>query len=135
MNKSAMDAIYVETTDTFRVSVVCQPILSNSDPGSGVFSFAYTITIENFGAEAAQLLERHWIIKSNELQIAEVVGPGVVGEQPVIQPGASYTYTSGAVIQDPAGSMEGSYTFRSNKGAFFDVSIPRFELLYPVVIH
>lgn len=135
MNKSLIDSIYSETTDNFKVSVVCQPILANSEPVRSVFSFAYTITIENLGSEPAQLLERHWIIKSNEAQIAEVVGPGVVGEQPLIEPGGSFTYTSGAVIQDPMGSMEGSYTFRSNTGRFFDVSIPRFELMFPIIIH
>lgn len=135
MSKNIIEPVYSEVTDNFKVSVVCEPLLANSEPNRGVFAFAYTITIENLGAEAAQLLERHWIIKSNEVQIAEVIGPGVVGEQPTIQPGSGFTYTSGAVIQDPMGSMQGTYTFRAVSGRFFEVGIPRFELFFPVMIH
>ncbi|MBX7138554.1 MAG: Co2+/Mg2+ efflux protein ApaG [Oligoflexia bacterium] len=122
-------------TENVRVSASCQPLLANSEPARSHFAFSYTIRIENLGEETAQLLERHWIIRSNGQQIAEVVGPGVVGEQPVLEPGAMFEYSSGAVIQDPLGSMEGSYTFRAASGRFFQVAIPRFELLYPIVIH
>ena len=61
--------------------------------------------------------------------------PGVVGKQPRLEPGQSFTYTSGAVIHDPYGAMQGTYTFRSDHGAYFEVGIPRFDLLYPVIIH
>ena len=133
--KQIAEAIYSEVTENIRVSVVSEPIIVNSDPLRNVFAFSYTVTIENIGRETAQLLERHWIIKSNGTQIAEVVGPGVVGEQPVLEPGSSFQYASGAVIQDPIGSMEGAYTFRAESGRFFNVLIPRFELLFPIVVH
>jgi ApaG protein len=59
----------------------------------------------------------------------------VVGEQPVLEAGQVFEYTSGAVIQDPIGAMEGTYTFRGHDGKFFEVQIPKFELMYPVVVH
>ena len=124
-----------EVTQNIRVSVVSEPIMDNSDPTNDMYAFAYTIHIENLGPTTAQLLERHWIVKSNGIQIAEVVGPGGVGEQPTLSTGDSFEYTSGTVIHDPIGTMEGSYTFRSEQGQFFSVSIPRFELLYPLIIH
>jgi len=127
--------VYCEITENIKVSVVTEPVFESSDALRNIYAFSYTITIENLGTDAAQLIERHWIIKSNDVQIAEVVGPGVVGEQPIIGPSGLFRYTSGAVIQDPVGSMEGTYTFRSVKGRFFDVMIPRFDLVFPIVIH
>lgn len=126
---------YVATTREIRVSVVPTFLEENSNISNDVYSFAYQITIENLGKETVQLLERHWTIFSNDQQIAEVVGPGVVGLQPVIEGGKRFEYTSGAVIHDTMGYMEGSYTFRGEGGQFFQVSIPRFELIYPMVIH
>jgi len=126
---------YSLITEKVRVSVKPAPLLEQCDPLKGSYVFSYTITIENLGEFPAQLLERHWVVHSAEKQFAEVVGPGVIGEQPVLQPGESFTYTSGAVIEDPYGSMQGSYTFRREDGLFFEVQIPRFELLYPMVVH
>ena len=100
-----------------------------------MFAFGYTIRIENLGSDAVQLLERHWKVMSAEVQIAEVVGPGVVGEQPVIEAGQTFEYRSGTVLNDPIGWMEGSYTFRATGGSFFQVRIPRFDLFYPMVLH
>ncbi|MCB0310741.1 MAG: ApaG domain, partial [Bdellovibrionales bacterium] len=85
--KYCIQEVYSEITNDVRVSVSCEPLLANSDPARNVFAFSYTITIENLSPETVQLLERHWIIRSNEQQLAEVVGPGVVGEQPVLEPG------------------------------------------------
>ena len=126
---------YSEITNQIRVSVRPKAIKKDSDPVGGVYAFGYTVKIENLGSETVQLLERHWVVKSAEVQIAEVVGPGVVGEQPVLEAGQIFEYTSGAVLNDPFGCMEGSYTFRADGGNFFQVRIPRFELLYPVVFH
>ena len=126
---------YSQTTERIRITVKPEPIVENSDPDGGVYAFSYTITIENLGEESAQLLERHWIVMSGDLQIAEVVGSGVVGQLPIVDEGQSYEYTSGTVLQDPVGSMHGSYTFRSKSGRFFTVEIPKFELLFPVVVH
>lgn len=126
---------YSEVTRGIKVSVRPEHVEESSDPEAEVFSFSYTVRIENLSAETVQLLERHWIIMSNGVRIAEVVGPGVVGVQPILAPGERYQYTSSAVIQDPVGSMEGSYTFKSLTGKFFEVKIPTFDLVYPVVIH
>ncbi len=126
---------YSQITHNVRVSVVPEVLEEESLPTSSHYVFSYTVTIENLGAEPVQLLERHWLVMSAERQIAEVVGPGVVGVQPVLVPGDKFTYTSGTVIEDPFGSMEGSYTLRSESGKFFQVAIPRFELLYPLLLH
>lgn len=127
--------MYTQLTNRIRVSVMPGHLEQNSDPHNNVFAFSYTIHIENLGSEAVQLLERHWIIMSGGAQFAEVVGPGVLGEQPTLSRGQSFEYTSGAVIHDPIGSMHGTYTFRAGDGQFFEVSIPKFDLVYPVVIH
>lgn len=126
---------YSETTRDVRISVRPQHVPDSSEPDNDVFTFAYTVRIENLGPESVQLLERHWLILSNGMRIAEVVGPGVVGVQPVIAPGGSHEYSSSAVIQDPIGSMEGSYTFKTLAGKYFDVKIPKFDLLYPIMLH
>lgn len=126
---------YVATTDDVRVSVVPEYIEENSDVQSDSYAFAYTITIENLGSETVQLLERHWIVMSAGTQIAEVNGPGVVGVQPVLKKGERFEYTSGAIIHDPTGSMHGAYTFRREDGSLFNVQIPKFDLVYPMIIH
>ena len=126
---------YTEITKGIRVSVRPEHVVESSDPDDDVFTFAYTVRIENNGGETVQLLERHWLILSNGVRIAEVVGPGVVGNQPVLAPGEFHEYSSSAVIQDPIGSMEGSYTFKSDAGKYFEVKIPKFDLLYPVILH
>lgn len=133
--RDTLEYTYSRVTESIRVSVICQPMLGNSDPRRNVFAFAYTITIDNLGQETSQLLERHWLIKSASSQVIEVVGPGVVGQQPFLIPGETFQYSSGAVIQDPVGWMEGAYTFGTDEGRLFDVLIPRFELVFPVVVH
>jgi ApaG protein len=126
---------YSEVTEGIRVSVVPQELVDESNPSDQRFVFAYTVKIENEGSESVQLLERHWRIYAGGRQYGEVVGPGVVGEQPVLEPGESFQYVSSAVIDDPIGSMLGEYTFRAATGRFFKVTIPKFDLLYPLIIH
>lgn len=128
-------SVYSQITKSIRISVVPDHLVENSDPKNDVYAFSYTITVENLSDKNVQLLERHWIIMSAGVQIAEVVGPGVVGNQPVLVPGESFEYTSGAVIHDPIGSMHGSYTFKSEDGKYFEVEIPRFDLSYPIMYH
>lgn len=128
-------SMYSETTAGIRISVRPAPLQESSDPPRGVYAFSYTVKIENVGTVPAQLMERHWIIYSGGVQMAEVMGPGVVGEQPMLAPGESYEYTSGAVIQDPIGTMHGTYTFRAAGGREFEVTIPKFDLLYPMNLH
>lgn len=128
--------MYSEITKDIKVSVTPYFVEAESNPAKGVFAFAYTISIENLGDETVQLIDRHWIVSSGEAPLVEVVGPGVYGEQPLLESGSAVEYTSSAIIEDPAGSMEGSYTFKTETGKYFEVVIPRFELLSShVTIH
>ncbi len=124
-----------QTTQSIAVSVNTIPIEEESKPYDGVFVFAYTVRIENrsetCSENTVQLLERHWLIESAGEQIGEVVGPGVVGVQPILEPGQHFEYTSSTVIKDPVGAMRGSYIFSRRSGGYFTVQIPRFTLIYP----
>ncbi|MDO3385264.1 Co2+/Mg2+ efflux protein ApaG [Gilvimarinus sp. SDUM040013] len=106
-----------------------------SQPDHQRFAFRYTITIHNHGDNAAQLLSRYWRITDAEDQVREVRGDGVIGEQPTIEPGSYYRYTSGAVLQTFAGTMEGSYQMRAADGQEFDATIPAFALVQPSALH
>ncbi len=97
--------------------------------------FAYTITIENSGTVASQLISRHWVINNGDGSIQEVRGLGVVGEQPLLQPGDSFEYTSGTVISSAVGSMKGCYQMAAEDGIHFDVPIPEFVLSVPRIVH
>ncbi len=87
--------------------------------------------IENQGRETVQLLSRHWMISNARGELNEVKGPGVVGEQPVLEPGESYEYTSGAPLNTPSGMMGGAYQMESESGERFDIEIPTFSLDRP----
>ena len=117
------------------VSVKTQYLPEQSNPGESRYAFAYTITITNQGDLTARLLSRHWLITHSDQQQQEVRGDGVVGKQPVLQPGQSFSYTSGAVISTPVGSMHGSYHMMSEDGHQFDATIPPFTLALPNVLH
>lgn len=106
-----------------------------SDTASGRYVFAYTITITNTGAVAAQLVSRHWIITDANNQVQEVKGLGVVGEQPYLRPRESFEYTSGTAIGTPVGTMRGSYQMVAEDGMQFDAPIPEFTLSMPRVLH
>ena len=110
-------------------------IPEQSDPESGRYVFAYTITIVNSGSLAARLISRHWIITDSENGIQEVRGQGVVGEQPLLKPRQRYEYTSAAAIATPVGTMHGSYRMIAEDGMAFDAPIPRFTLSAPRVLH
>lgn len=112
------------------MSVQTSVIEEETQPREGVFVFAYTIRIENLSDQTVQLLERHWVIESADEKIGDVVGPGVVGVQPILEPGQHFEYTSSTVIKDPVGSMKGTYIFSRKEGGFFTVQIPRFSLVY-----
>lgn len=128
-------AVYSKTTNSVSITVVPAPIEEQSNPDRSVFAFSYNIKIENLGSETIQLLERHWIINSGGKPFDEVVGEGVVGMQPILEQGDKFEYSSGAIIEDPFGSMQGTYTMRAASGKFFEVEIPQFELLYPIHFH
>jgi ApaG protein len=126
---------YIETTRDIRITVSPEYIPEASDESSGQYAFAYHVKIENLGVETVQLIERHWKIYSAGKQIGEVVGPGVVGHQPVLAEGGTFEYTSGSEIKDHDGFMEGTYSFQGLDGRLFLVVIPRFYLIYPGVIN
>ena len=106
-----------------------------SDPDKNHFVFAYTITVTNTGDVTAQLVSRHWIITDAEHRVQEVKGQGVVGKQPVLRPGASFEYTSGASIPTAVGTMRGSYHMVAEDGLAFDVPIAPFTLSIPRTLH
>ncbi|CAG4885047.1 Protein ApaG [Georgfuchsia toluolica] len=118
-----------------RATVATQYLPEQSDPEQDRYAFSYTITISNTGNIAAQLISRHWIIADADNQIQEVRGLGVVGHQPLLQPGQSFEYTSGCVLATPVGSMRGSYQMTADDGVQFEVPIAEFVLSMPRVLH
>lgn len=106
-----------------------------SAPDENRFAFAYTITIRNAGQMPAQLLSRHWLITHGTGKIDEVRGPGVVGETPRLEPGEAFEYTSGAILEAPVGTMEGSYQMVADDGTRFEAPIKRFVLSMPRILH
>jgi ApaG protein len=118
-----------------KIIVKTQYLSDHSTPEANRFAFAYTITITNDTAKPVQLLRRHWIITNGNQKTQDVRGDGVVGQQPWITPGASFQYTSGAILETPIGSMEGSYQMVSENGDSFEAMIPRFSLLKPGAVH
>lgn len=106
-----------------------------SEPSANRYAFAYTITIANIGTVAAQLLSRHWLITDANGRVQEVHGDGVVGQQPLIEPGKAFQYTSGAVLETPLGSMSGSYQMKASDGEQFKAAIPIFRLAVPRILN
>jgi len=119
----------------FEVEVKPRYLPSESDPQARRWVFAYSIEIHNRGSAPARLRNRHWVITDANGERQEVRGRGVVGEEPHIQPGESFRYSSAAVLETPVGSMQGDYEFESESGERFLVSIPVFSLLVPNVVH
>jgi len=117
--------------NTIAIKVWPQYLDNYSDPDAGEYAFAYTIDIKNTGLESVQLLSRHWVIIDGNNEKREVMGDGVVGEQPHIEPDKTYRYSSGAILSTRAGTMEGSYTFKTAAGDLFDAPIPAFALIGP----
>jgi ApaG protein len=123
------------TTQGLRVQVEARYSPEHSQPGANHWFFLYTIRISNEGGETCQLISRYWIIRDATGRIEEVKGDGVVGEQPVLEPGDAFEYTSGCPLTTPFGSMEGTYQMVTESGARFDAEIARFELREPGAIH
>jgi ApaG protein len=117
------------------VSAATQYLAEQSDEAAGRYVFAYTITLRNTGSVAAQLISRHWIITDAQGLVQEVRGLGVVGAQPLLQPGESFEYTSGTSIATAVGTMRGSYQMLAEDGARFEAPIPEFTLSVPRVLH
>ena len=118
-----------------RIEVETNYLEDQSEPRELRYVFAYTITIRNEGRVPAKLLSRRWLITDANGKVQEVRGEGVVGEQPHLQPGQGFQYSSGAVLETPVGAMEGSYTMRADDGQEFDAPIPAFGLAMPGLLH
>ena len=108
---------------------------SQSDISNSQYAYAYTITITNKGCSGAQLRTRRWLIEDETGNVEEVVGEGVIGQQPYLSPGESFEYSSGAVISTETGSMKGSYGMINDDGKRFDADIPEFVLSEPYTLH
>jgi ApaG protein len=113
------------------VSVEPTYLDARSSPHSSQYFWAYRVIIENQGLETVQLLSRHWMITNARGALTEVKGPGVVGEQPVLKPGESFEYTSGAPLDTPTGMMGGAYQMETDSGERFNIEIPTFSLDRP----
>ena len=116
------------TAYAIQIDVLPQYVPEQSDPLHALFAFAYTITATNTGQVAAQLISRHWIIQNDQGHTEEVQGLGVVGQQPLLQPGQSFQYTSGCRLRSASGTMRGSFFFVCEDGHRFDVQIAAFVL-------
>jgi ApaG protein len=121
----------------YEITVACQAayLADQSDPSRNQYAFAYTITVTNTGSVPAQLLSRHWIITDSDHHVQEVKGLGVVGQQPLLKPGESFEYTSGASLPTAVGTMRGTYQMVADDGHTFDAEIPVFTLSVPRVLH
>ncbi|RUO30164.1 Co2+/Mg2+ efflux protein ApaG [Aliidiomarina sanyensis] len=117
------------------LDVETQYLTDQSEPDQEQFVFSYTITISNKGDQPVQLLSRKWIITDANGKVTEVMGEGVVGKQPRIEPGKTFKYTSGTVLKTPLGLMEGSYAMVNEDGTKWQLSIPVFRLAKPNILH
>ena len=122
---------YSAITRQIRVTVEPVWLEDQSSPAENRFVWAYQVRIENLGGETVQLRSRHWRITDARGSVEEVRGPGVIGKQPVIAPGDSFEYTSGAPLTTPSGFMGGTYRMTSASGEVFDIEIPTFSLDSP----
>jgi ApaG protein len=121
--------------NNIEVDVETRYIEDQSNPEQNYYVFAYTITIQNKGKQAAKLLTRHWVITDSNQKVQEVSGDGVVGEQPLLKPGEQFVYTSGTMLETAVGTMKGSYQMLADDGSHFDAEIDEFVLSTPRVLH
>jgi ApaG protein len=116
------------SSHTVQIDVLSHYVADQSNFLQNVFTFTYTVTVTNTGKIAAQLISRHWVIQDESGHTDEIKGLGVVGQQPLLQPGESFRYTSGCRLQGASGTMRGSYFFVAEDGHRFDVPIATFIL-------
>jgi ApaG protein len=117
------------------VDVATSYVDEQSEPEADRYVFAYTITISNNGDVPATLRSRHWVITDANGKVQEVNGDGVVGEQPHLNPGERFRYSSGAVLETPVGAMQGRYRMETDMGATFETPIAPFTLAVPGLLH
>ncbi len=134
-DEQASDPAGLYRAETLGVRVTAQPrfMEAESSHEQSRYFWAYAIEIVNLSAETLQLMPRHWHITDGRGQVHEVRGEGVVGQQPVLRPGESFSYTSGCPLATPHGSMQGSYAMQDEAGRRFDVTVPAFPLDSPYV--
>ncbi len=123
--------MYSEVTRAISVSVDPFFVEEQSEPADGRWVFGYRVVIENTGSEPVQLMSRYWRIVDGRGRLHEVRGDGVVGEQPMLEPGERFEYTSGTPLATPTGIMAGTYQMLGADGLWFDVEIPAFSLDAP----
>lgn len=124
--------MYIAITRDIQVTALPDFLPDRSDPLQNRYFWSYTIEIANLGRVRVQLLSRHWIIIDANGRREEVRGPGVVGEQPVLEPGETFRYASGCPLSTPSGLMQGSYRMVTDSGESFDVEVPAFSLDSPM---
>jgi ApaG protein len=122
-------------TDGIEVSVQSEFRPERSAPGQARFLYTYTVLIRNGGTSGARLLSRHWIITDARGEREEVTGEGVVGQQPHLEPGQSFQYSSFCVLRTPLGQMRGTYTMARDDGETFPVEIAPFALAVPAALN
>lgn len=118
-----------------RIQVATTFVDDQSEPEADRYVFAYTIRITNDGEVAARLISRHWVITDANGKVQEVNGDGVVGEQPHLDPGEEFEYSSGAVLETPVGAMQGLYRMEAEDGLKFDAPIAPFTLAVPGMLN
>jgi ApaG protein len=123
--------MYQATTKAIKVTVEPEFMADRSEPERGQYFWAYTVEISNGGESAVQLKRRHWIITDARGSVHEVKGAGVIGEEPIIEPGSSFRYTSGCPLETSDGFMKGHYGMIGEDGEAFEVEIPSFSLHLP----
>lgn len=127
--------MFQATTHGIRIEVEPSYVQEQSNPVQSHYFFAYKVRIINEGSKRVQLMSRHWVITDAYGQVEEVVGPGVIGQQPTLEPGKSFEYSSFCPLTTPTGSMQGSYTMVDQKGERLEVKIPLFILSEPNHYH
>ena len=123
--------MYEATTNSIRIRVEPSFVEEQSSPDEDYYYWSYEVEIKNLGMGTVQLRSRYWRITDASGYTEEVRGPGVVGKEPHIEPGAAFTYKSGAPLNTPSGVMVGSYMMQSEEGEMFEVEIPAFSLDSP----
>ena len=123
------------TTRGVRVQVESEYLPDRSSPEENQYFFSYTVQITNLGDEVVQLIDRHWVITNANGEVEHVRGPGVVGEQQVLEPGEGFEYTSFCPLSTSFGTMHGEYGMRSHAGENFDADIGAFALALPHVVN
>jgi ApaG protein len=122
-------------TENVRVSVESFYVRERSNPSDGEWLFGYRISLLNEGDQVVQLLSRHWVITDGEGHVEEVRGPGVIGEQPVLEPGESFHYVSACPLRTRFGTMQGSFLMTTDDGRQFEAEVAPFALAEPFTVN